>query len=1099
MIVTFISQCQKNSLKLTRQILDAYANRIGERTWQTVITQEGLNAVKSRLAKTARKTTAVACHRIHGTRQTELVWIVGNKREFDFAGNVPVNRTQRDLLKEHLENDWQYLEVVKVLVALSALFHDFGKSWKPFQDLLKGKGQDAIRHEWISLLLFRAFVVGRSDEEWLDELIALAKADAKTLKACSQRLIKSPLPLHKDVLQPLKGLSPLSSWVGWLIVSHHRLPDLKETNFSSGNKVSMVDIFRGIQLEPSGYLKNKNFNEKDWRFTDNLPIASAQWCEAAGRWAASAKHMLSQHSMEQLQPIARSNLTLARLSLMLGDHHYSSMPAKLNWSDLALYANTDKADAEGNKPLKQRLDEHLVNVAKEALRVARLLPSIETRLARVGNIRALRKPSPPAYHWQNKAVNTISAWKKDHDLSQSGFFALNMASTGTGKTFANAKIMYALSDDESLRYNLALGLRTLTLQTGDEYREKIFQNQTDGDSELAVLVGSAAVQYLHERKREQEDHQKQAIGSESAQPIDEFFESIAGGTISDDSVLETLFSYSPNKPINSKKRRFLDTPIIVSTIDHLMPATEGVRGGQQILPTLRLMSSDLVIDEVDDFNEQDFPAIVRLVHLVGMLGRRVMISSATIPPAIAQGLYQAYQAGWAIFAITRGRKASISALWVDEFKTTIQSLANPNDFSFAHQQFIQERSKQLGALPAKRKAAIKHFSPLAEGADKALGNTEFFGKLLEAAISLHRSHHLRDEATGKAISLGVIRLANVDPCMGMARYLLNCDLPDDIEIRVIAYHARQVLLLRNELENYLDSVLKRNDETKVFKNQIIRQHLSAATKPHILFIVVASPVEEVGRDHDFDWAVIEPSSMRSIIQMSGRVLRHRQKWIDSPNIALPEYNLKSFFNPDALAFYRPGFESEQHRLVGSHSLCNVLDVHALAEKIDSRPRIQANEPLHPTQRLDDLEHSVLNELLLSEKHLPRQAWGWLHSDYYLSLLPQRLTPFRQQSIAESIYKLHLTEDDELEIRSPDKNGLGKVQAQHSITYLNASEKQRIWLSLDYFECIEQQLENSTKKRRALCELLGEFRLPDNEGQTSFTLVFELGFLKVHLC
>ncbi len=48
-----------------------------------------------------------------------------------------------------------------------------------------------------------------------------------------------------------------------------------------------------------------------------------------------------------------------------------------------------------------------------------------------------------------------------------------MASTGKGKTFANAKIMRALSQDEkSLRYILALGLRTLTLQTGDEYRQK---------------------------------------------------------------------------------------------------------------------------------------------------------------------------------------------------------------------------------------------------------------------------------------------------------------------------------------------------------------------------------------------------------------------------------------------------------------------------------------------------------------------------------------------------------------------------------------------------------------------------------------------------
>ena len=41
MIVTFISQCEKNALKNTRRVLDSLANRIGDNTWQTIITQEG--------------------------------------------------------------------------------------------------------------------------------------------------------------------------------------------------------------------------------------------------------------------------------------------------------------------------------------------------------------------------------------------------------------------------------------------------------------------------------------------------------------------------------------------------------------------------------------------------------------------------------------------------------------------------------------------------------------------------------------------------------------------------------------------------------------------------------------------------------------------------------------------------------------------------------------------------------------------------------------------------------------------------------------------------------------------------------------------------
>jgi len=98
--------------------------------------------------------------------------------------------------------------------------------------------------------------------------------------------------------------------------------------------------------------------------------------------------------------------------------------------------------------------------------------------------------------------------------------------------------------------------------------------------------------------------------------------------------------------------------------------------------------------------------------------------------------------------------------------------------------------------------------------------------------------------------------------------------------RVMAYHSRQVMLLRSEQERHLDQALKRKekqDEQPVaFSNEVIRQHLDSTEVENVIFILVATPVEEVGRDHDFDWAIIEPSSYRSIIQLAGRVLRHRK-------------------------------------------------------------------------------------------------------------------------------------------------------------------------------------------------------------------------------
>ncbi len=100
MMVTFVSQCQKKALNRTRRVLDAFANRIGDNTWQTVITEDGLIAVKKLLRKTATKNTAVSCHWIRSRARSELVWVVGNRSQFNHSGIVPVNTTSKELIMD---------------------------------------------------------------------------------------------------------------------------------------------------------------------------------------------------------------------------------------------------------------------------------------------------------------------------------------------------------------------------------------------------------------------------------------------------------------------------------------------------------------------------------------------------------------------------------------------------------------------------------------------------------------------------------------------------------------------------------------------------------------------------------------------------------------------------------------------------------------------------------------------------------------------------------------------------------------------------------------------------------------------------------------
>lgn len=104
MIVTFVSECEKKALMRTRRVLDAFANRIGSRTWQTVITEEGLQAVKKLLRKTATKNTAVSCHWLHSNsrNRSELLWVVGNQDKFNSQGIVPVNYTDKELIMDKI-------------------------------------------------------------------------------------------------------------------------------------------------------------------------------------------------------------------------------------------------------------------------------------------------------------------------------------------------------------------------------------------------------------------------------------------------------------------------------------------------------------------------------------------------------------------------------------------------------------------------------------------------------------------------------------------------------------------------------------------------------------------------------------------------------------------------------------------------------------------------------------------------------------------------------------------------------------------------------------------------------------------------------------
>src|SRR5690606_19637869 len=98
--------------------------------------------------------------------------------------------------------------------------------------------------------------------------------------------------------------------------------------------------------------------------------------------------------------------------------------------------------------------------------------------------------------------------------------------------------------------------------------------------------------------------------------------------------------------------------------------------------------------------------------------------------------------------------------------------------------------------------------------------------------------------------------------------------------------------------------------------------------------------------------------MRSIIQLAGRVLRHREldEHIKSPNVHLLNENFKSL-KGNGICFERPGFESADIKLA-SHDLTSTLKVEQY-NPINAIPRIQIS---HSVNKNTKGEYFNLGEL-----------------------------------------------------------------------------------------------------------------------------------------
>lgn len=990
MNVLIISQCSKRAREETCRIVDRFAERAGQGAWQTAITQEGLSTLRKLLRKSARRNTAVACHWLKKSGQSELLWIVGNPRRFNAQGRVPTHRTSRHIWISDGENRWPCAESLALLAAVAGLFHDFGKASKGFQDTLSGKSKHSFqpwRHEWISLRLFQAFVGSDSDAQWLERLGCLSAEDEPALLT---RLDKDK-PDYSN--SPFRTLPPVAQTVAWLILSHHRLPE----NFKAKGSESPehCDNWLVNQLNASWNSLNheKTWSaqalQNSWVFPAGTPLRSQTWREKARQIAKRIKNApgFSQWgAMDQ-----RFTLHMARFSLMLADHYYSSGAARVKWQDpdYLVWANSDRA----TRAPKQRVDEHLCGVAHHALLIGRQLMRARASLPAITRHNGFReRVGDPRFQWQNRAWDcTVALREQSRDA---GFFGVNMASTGCGKTFANARIMYALSDEqEGCRFTIALGLRTLTLQTGEALQARLKLD----DDDLAVLIGSQAVTRLWKMQAAQEETDIDT-DSASAQALDEPNQYIRYQGSQQAGVIQ------PWLEGDSGLNALVSAPILVSTIDYLIPATEGVRGGRQLPAMLRLLTSDLVLDEPDDFDVADLHAVCRLMNWAGMLGTRVLLSSATLPPDQVHALFAAYLAGRRVWHDACGASAqpvNICCAWFDEAGAQSEQMATATAFKQAHLAFAGKRAKMLAGRPRLHFGRIAAVEPA----------SSVKGDVLDAVAAtlhremrvLHRAHH-QVSPCGKTASFGLVRFANIDPLVAVGRRLLSIAANDDYCIHYCFYHARHPLAVRSVIERRLDRVFTRHRPEQIWQEPDVAAALRERPEKHHLFVVLGTSVIEVGRDWDADWGIIEPSAMRSIIQFAGRIQRHRRQVPAAENIVILSHNVRGLCkNP--VAFCQPGFEDKQHRLP-SHDLRELLPVQDY-QTINAVPRI-----LHAGggNVLAQLEHTRLRDALINSNNPTPCAASWWRKPMTWNGYLQRRTPFRASQM-EALFFLHMEEEE----------------------------------------------------------------------------------------
>jgi CRISPR/Cas system-associated endonuclease/helicase Cas3 len=876
------------------------------------------------------------------------------------------------------------LEYLAITVRLAGLFHDLGKGTVGFSrkltkavagTLAEGEGNDPIRHEVVSALLIDV----ADPEAWLEQL-SCPTGVFEAFEAQRAWLDSEPMRLeideHIQVALKMAGASrgsssvaelnhfakrlslnnasrwakyPLWMSVLWLVFTHHKLPTggwLKR----EGSFISVLNHHFGIVTsEESGEFSLANIE----RLGDFLKLPSADQPWRHGQWRAAVVESVQQlldlrkkwpgfeHEMfacggegaNKGFGAATSWMTslvrVGRLSLVLGDYEASCDAVKEVFTgdpENRLFANTKMT--EDSPRLADRLHVHLRKAGDFAEQILRGLfiqqaPGMfnPVKLGLADKPASLRVPESiveSPYAWQGYAQQHMQRYAQ----SEKGFFCVVAAGTGRGKTRACAAIM--TSARLHPRFSVLLSMRSLTFQTSSAYLSETVGFRPD---QVAMFVGDDV---LKRRFREQ----KKTVRATSRQRLKDIG---TDNRLSEPGAEQYSVVYHGSQRATLQLAclqedhhlmRMLSAPVSVMTVDHVIRLIDLAKS-KDLLQALHLMTTDLILDEVDDYRGDDLICIGRLIEIAGQFGRRVIIASATLPKTVVDGFRDAYFKGYAVYQSLYGTEDADSLIVTHlapyfsqhetgsfgEFYTQVMDTFSEEERKGAElspRRIVRNMEPWFAAFdskrPPERRLDLVAESTYTErtGKERTVPHAQdrYFSSLLYTATEAHKDNRLKDNDTGISYSAGFVRLNTVKSAQKFAQWLIDSDLRKHLDgkglvVKLVCYHAQNIGLVRVLQERFLESHLNRtrmNDGAgdPLLDNADFKTALAKAKedgKQHVVMMVVTSSIMETGRDFDFDWCVLEPCSTTSIVQAGGRVRRHRRHTTDKPNVLVMPVSL----------------------------------------------------------------------------------------------------------------------------------------------------------------------------------------------------------------